>query len=44
MAAFATWVFHMPTTSVYPSGAARATRPVSMLPLAPPTTETRLRG
>src|SRR5262250_2504147 len=27
----------MPTVIVYPSGAARATRPVPMLPVAPPT-------
>src|SRR5262249_35565797 len=33
----ATCVFQMPTVIVYPSGAARATRPVPMLPVAPPT-------
>ncbi len=37
IAPFATCVFQRPMSSVYPSGAARATRPTPMLPFAPAT-------
>src|SRR5262245_40521645 len=35
-----TWGFQSPRLSVYPSGAARATRPTAMLPFAPLTFST----